>query len=154
MRGRGMKFDAPHEPALNSSVLILSCPSTAGAPMRTPVSPTARLIRAVATPRLADIFPTEVRKMKLQTGSKSLMRCLYAVVLTGLLYSILSVNITPAGAQYPYGCSCTGLYSDAHTTCDGARGGLTYFTCNYTGTANYGSYTCADGTRWTNSCSY
>ena len=91
--------------------------------------------------------------MKLQVSAKSSRRLLFAALLAGMLYSAPAVTTERVAAQYPYGCSCTKLYSDAHSTCSG-RGGLTNFQCSYNYWGNTGSFTCGDGSRWTNSCSY
>ena len=90
---------------------------------------------------------------KIQTRARLLRRLLVAALLAAPLLSGLAVTTEPAAAQYPYGCSCTGLYSAAHSTCQ-SRGGLSNFQCNYTGSGNNGSFTCGDGSRWTNSCTY
>lgn len=91
--------------------------------------------------------------MRPRTRARLLRRLLFAAVLGALLSTGPAETTRPAAAQYPYGCSCTGLYSAAHTTCQ-SRGGLSSFQCTYTGSGNTGSFTCGDGSRWTNSCSY
>jgi hypothetical protein len=91
--------------------------------------------------------------MKSQTRARLLRRLLFAAVLLALLYTGPAATTRLAAAQYPYGCSCTGLYSAAHSTCS-SRGGLSNFQCSYTGSGNSGSFTCGDGSQWTNSCSY
>ena len=87
--------------------------------------------------------------MKLRTRTKLLRRLLFASVLAALLYSAPAPG--PAAAQYPYGCDCTQLYSEAYTICQD-RGGLSYFSCSSTYNGYAGSITCGDGSHWTNSC--
>lgn len=91
--------------------------------------------------------------MKVQVRAKAIRRILYAAILAGLLYSAPAMTTKPASAQYPYpyGCDCTKLYSEAHGTCS-SRGGLTYYTCRDTYNGRAGSFTCGDGSQWTNSC--
>jgi hypothetical protein len=88
--------------------------------------------------------------MKLRMRTRLLRRLVFASVLAALLYSVLATT-RPAAAQYPYGCDCTRLYSEAYTICQN-RGGLSYFSCSSTYNGYAGSIICGDGSRWTNSC--
>jgi hypothetical protein len=87
--------------------------------------------------------------MRLQTRAKLLRRLLYAALLAAPLYTWPAAG--PAAAQYPYGCDCTRLYSEAHSACSG-RGGLKSFQCRDTYNGRSGNFTCNDGSQWTNSC--
>ena len=91
--------------------------------------------------------------MKLETRAKLLRRLLYSALLAALVFSGPAMTTEPAAAQYPYGCDCTKLYSEAHAACS-SRGGLSYFTCRDTYNGRRGDFTCNDGSQWTNSCTY
>jgi hypothetical protein len=91
--------------------------------------------------------------MKLETRARLLRRLLFAALLAALLYTGPAVTTGPAAAQYPYGCDCTKLYSEAHSACS-SRGGLKFYQCSYTYNGRVGNFTCNDGSQWTNSCTY
>lgn len=89
--------------------------------------------------------------MRLRKRAGLPRRLLLAVVVAAPLFSGFALRAEPAAAQYPYGCDCTRLYSEAYTICQN-RGGLSSFSCSTTYNGYAGSITCGDGSRWTNSC--